>query len=44
MRPAPKKVVLELTLTAASDDDDISFPLDVGSVMAKVTFTGDFLR
>ena len=34
-------VVLALTLTAKPDNDDISFPLDVGSVMAKVTFTGD---
>ena len=41
MRVAPDKVVLNLTLTAASNDDDISFPLDVGEVMAKVTFTDD---
>ena len=34
-------VVLALTLTAKPDNEDISFPLDVGSVMAKVTFTGD---
>ena len=34
-------VVLALTLTAKPDNDDISFPLDVGSIMAKVTFTGD---
>ena len=33
--------MLALTLTAEPDDDDISFPLDVGSIMAKVTFTGD---
>ena len=32
-------VVLALTLTAKPDNDDISFPLDVGSIMAKVTFT-----
>ena len=41
MRAAPEKVVLALTLTAEPDDEDISFPLDVGSIMAKVTFTGD---
>ena len=43
MRAAPGKVVLALTLTAdpGDDDADISFPLDVGSIMAKVTFTGD---
>ena len=41
MRVAPKKVVLNLTLTAAADNDDISFPLDMGEVMAKVTFTDD---
>ena len=40
MRPAGT-VVLALTLTAKPDNDDISFPLDVGSIMAKVTFTGD---
>ena len=33
--------MLALTLTAESDDADISFPLDVDSIMAKVTFTGD---
>ena len=32
---APDKVVLDLTLTAVADNDDISFPLDVGEVMAK---------
>ena len=32
--------MLALTLTAKPDNDDISFPLDVGSIMAKVTFTG----
>ena len=41
MRGAPEKVELALTLTAKPDDEDISFPLDVGSIMAKVTFTGD---
>ena len=41
VRPAGTTVVLALTLTAKPDNDDISFPLDVGSVMAKVTFTGD---
>ena len=41
MRGAPEKVELALTLTAEPDDEDISFPLDVGSIMAKVTFTGD---
>ena len=41
MRVAPDKVVLNLTLTAAADNDDISFPLDVGEVMARVTFTDD---
>ena len=42
-RTAPGKVVLALTLTAdpGDDDADISFPLDVGSIMAKVTFTGE---
>ena len=43
MRAAPEKVELALTLTAdpKDDDADISFPLDVGSIMAKVTFTGE---
>ena len=41
MRAAPGTVVLALTLTAKPDNEDISFPLDVGSIMAKVTFTGD---
>ena len=41
MRAAPGKVELALTLTAKSDNDAISFPMDRGSVMAKVTFTGD---
>ena len=43
MREAPEAVELALTLTAdpGDDDADISFPLDVGSIMAKVTFTGD---
>ena len=43
MREAPAKVELALTLTAEPPDDadaETSFPLDVGSVMAKVTFTG----
>ena len=40
-RPAPDELVLNLTLTAASDNDDITFPLDMGAVMAKVTFTDD---
>ena len=37
----PRQVTLMLTLTAASGDEDISFPLDVGEVMAEVTFAGD---
>ena len=41
MRAAPESVVLALTLTAEPGNDDISFPLDVGPIMAKVTFTGD---
>ena len=41
MRVAPDKVVLMLTLTAASSNDEISFPLDVGQVTAEVTFAGD---
>ena len=41
MRVAPDKVVLNLTLTAATDNDEISFPLDMGDVMARVTFTDD---
>ena len=40
-RSAPAKVELALTLTAKPDNDDISFPLDVDSIMVKVTFTGD---
>ena len=44
MRVAPKKVMLNLTLTAAADNDDISFPLDMGEVMAKVTFTDDMVE
>ena len=31
----PNKVVLALTLTAAADNDDISFPLDVGRSWRK---------
>ena len=41
MRVSPDMVMLNLTLTAEADNDDISFPLDVGEVMAKVTFTDD---
>ena len=41
MRVAPDEVVLKLTLTAAASNDKISFPLDVGAVMAKATFEGD---
>ena len=38
---APSQVTLALTLTAIPPDDDeeISFPLDRGSIMAKATFT-----
>ena len=40
-RPTPASVTLGLTLTADPGDDEaeISFPLDVGSIMAKATFT-----
>ena len=38
-RPTPASVTLELTLTAETGDEDISFPLSPGSVMAKATFT-----
>ena len=38
-RPAPASVTLELTLTAAAGNEDISFPLSPGSVMAKASFT-----
>ena len=40
-RPTPTSVTLGLTLTAAApdDDDEIFFPLDMGEVMARVTFT-----
>ena len=41
MRVAPDKVVLTLTLTAASSNDKISFPLDVGEITVEVTFAGD---
>ena len=41
MRVAPDEVMLNLTLTAASNDDDISFPLDVGVVTVEVTFAGE---
>ena len=41
MRPTPDEVTIMLTLVAASNNDDITFPLDVGSVMAKVTFADD---
>ena len=41
MRAAPAEVVLMLTLTAATSNDEISFPLDVGEVTAEVTFAGD---
>ena len=40
-RQGPDEVVLMLTLTAASSNDEISFPLDVGEVTAEVTFAGD---
>ena len=40
-RQGPDEVMLMLTLTAASSNDKISFPLDVGEVMAKVTFDGE---
>ena len=39
MRPTPASVTLELTLTAETGDEDISFPLSPGSVMAKAAFT-----
>ena len=39
MRPAPASVTLELTLTADPGNEDISFPLDRSSVMAKALFT-----
>ena len=39
MRPAPASVKLGLTLTAASGNEKISFPLTPGSVMAKASFT-----
>ena len=38
-RPAPASVTLELTLTADPGNEDISFPLDRSSVMAKALFT-----
>ena len=38
-RPAPTSVTLELTLTADPGNEDISFPLDRSSVMAKALFT-----
>ena len=38
-RPAPTEVTLGLTLTADPDNENISFPLSQGSVMAKATFT-----
>ena len=40
-REAPDKVVLTLALTAASSNDKISFPLDVGEITVSVTFGGD---
>ena len=40
-RQGPDEVMLMLTLTAASSNDKISFPLDEGAVMAKVTFGGE---
>ena len=40
-RVAPDKVVLMLTLTAASSSDEISFPLDVGEITVAVTFAGN---
>ena len=39
MRPTPASVTLELTLTADPGNEDISFPLDRSSVMAKALFT-----
>ena len=41
MRVAPDEVVLNLTLTAATTNTKITFPLSVGSIMAKITFEGD---
>ena len=38
-RPGPASVTLGLTLKAVSGNEDISFPLSPGSVMAKATFT-----
>ena len=38
-RPTPASVTLELTLTAKPDNEDISFPLSPGSVMARAVFT-----
>ena len=38
-RPTPASVTLELTLTAEPGNEDISFPLSPGSVMAKAAFT-----
>ena len=38
-RPTPASVTLELTLTADPGNEDISFPLDRSSVMAKAAFT-----
>ena len=38
-RPTPASVTLELTLTADPGNEDISFPLDRSSVMAKALFT-----
>ena len=40
-RATPEKVVLALTLIAETDDEDISFPLSRGSVMAKAAFTDE---
>ena len=37
---APKEVVLELTLTADSENTAIAFPLDQADVMAMASFTG----
>ena len=40
-RPTPASVTLGVTLTAETGDEDISFPLSPGSVMAKALFTDE---
>ena len=38
--PPPTEITLTLTLTATPMNDDVTFPLNIGDITARVTFTG----